>query len=940
MESSEEQVLAARYVLGAVLGEGGMGIVRKALDLKLQREVAVKLLSSPTHDAGAVRRFSGEALAAGSLQHANVVQVFDAGEEHGRPFLVTELLQGETLRQRLARGPVPLEQAQSWARQLLAGLAAAHEKGLIHRDLKPSNLFITKDGWLKILDFGLAKLTGSDAGRVVGTIGYMAPEQVRGLPVDQRADLFNFGLVLYEMLTGKRAFADISATETSYAIIVREPEPLPASVPASLRRLIERCLSKDREQRPASAKEIARLLQARAPSKRRWLPALVLLLIPLAVLARDYLIEGAPPPGSVSVAPFDGREAPHFAALADGTSELLTIDLREAPLRSIPPELLRQPVKRDAVGNPDRARAAALQFHANYFIFGNVRERQGELLVEATLRDTESGKVLVSASAQDKPENLLRLVRRLSDRLQRRTLPGKAFDARLALLQKALTPAFPALQAWFESQLAWKSGHYEDRLAALRRAIGIDPEFAQANYMLAILDFEIRPDSAETELRAALRHEDSLTATQRVRARFQLLRLQGDIAEAEQLLLEAMREHPENAYFPAYMGEYIEDRATLLGRPPYTAQPWFQRALEFEPENYWAMHNLQVLGMMRGERDVVAKLSDRLLTLSDSPARKAYYRLSRAWARDDQAEHDEVLKELLAPGVPKLTLAAMLNLSMLKMDGTTDVETFGELMTPPLPVDALVSRGMADLFHGRVKAARRDLAAITSGGLAIRTNPADDSAYYVPWIDSLDFFKATPAELAHSRAAAARLDVSADPAREPAKQHLIGRLALRAKDLEGAKAAIAALQAMPELPKSTIVADLALELKARILLASGDPAAALATFEQQKIRVPERLAEFYSRADQSFFHASLLVAVGRPREALPLYDAVSNSVSDPAFFAPGNLYLGRVHDSLGDKERAIFHYARFVSMWTNADPEQRPEVDRAQKRLAELRATH
>ncbi|HEX4385861.1 MAG TPA: serine/threonine-protein kinase, partial [Myxococcales bacterium] len=189
-----------------------MGIVRKALDLKLQREVAVKLLSSPSPNAEAVRRFRDEALAAGSLQHANVVRVFDAGEENGRPFLVTELLQGETLRQRLSRGPIPFGQAQTWARQLLAGLAAAHEKGLLHRDLKPSNLFITSDGWLKILDFGLAKLTESDQGRVVGTIGYMAPEQVRGVPVDHRADLFNFGLVFYEMLTGRRAFADASAT--------------------------------------------------------------------------------------------------------------------------------------------------------------------------------------------------------------------------------------------------------------------------------------------------------------------------------------------------------------------------------------------------------------------------------------------------------------------------------------------------------------------------------------------------------------------------------------------------------------------------------------------------------------------------------------------------------------------------------------------------------
>ncbi|HEX4386606.1 MAG TPA: protein kinase, partial [Myxococcales bacterium] len=763
MEHSEEQILVSRYVLGAVLGEGGMGIVRRALDLKLQREVAVKLLSSPAHDAVAAHRFAGEALAAGSLQHANVVRVFDAGEENGRPFLVTELLEGETLRRRLARGPVPLEQAQSWARQLLEGLAAAHEKGLIHRDLKPSNLFITSDGWLKILDFGLAKLGESDVGRVAGTIGYMAPEQVRGLPVDHRSDLFNFGLVMYEMLTGKRAFADASATETSYAIVVRETEPLPASVPPVLRRLIERCLSKNREDRPASALEILRLLQARAPSKRRWLPALVLLLIPLAILLRKYAVAAAPPPGSVAVAPFDGRETPQLAALAGGVSELLTIDLRDAPLRAITPENLRQPIKQDAVGNLDKARAAALQFGAKYFVFGSVHNRQSELLIDATLRDTESGKVLVSASAQGKPESLLRLVRELSDQLQRKPLPKAEFDARVALFGRELSPSFPALQAWFESQLAWKTGRFDDRVAALRRAIAIDPDFALANYMLAILDIEIQPDSSEAELKAALRHEDRLTPTQRVRARFQLLRLQGEVAEAEQLLAAALREHPDVAALCNYMGEYLYDRGPLMGRSPQDALPWYQKALEIEPDNIWAITHLHQLAKMRGERDVVAKLSDRVLTLMDGAGPKAYYRLSRAWARGDQAEHDEVLKELRMPGVSSAALFGSLEGATLQMDGSPDVETFGDLQ--PQEPEAQQMRGMAGLYHGRVKAARRNLAAITSGGSAIRFN-TDDSPYYVPWIDSLDFFNVTPAELAVSRAAAARLDVTADPTHE------------------------------------------------------------------------------------------------------------------------------------------------------------------------------
>jgi TolB-like protein len=524
MESSDEQVLAGRYVLGAVLGQGGMGIVRKALDLKLQREVAVKLLSSPSPNAEAVRRFRDEALAAGSLQHANVVRVFDAGEEDGRPFLVTELLQGETLRQRLTRGPIPFGQAQTWARQLLAGLAAAHEQGLIHRDLKPSNLFITSDGWLKILDFGLAKLTESDASRVVGTIGYMAPEQVRGVPVDHRADLFNFGLVFYEMLTGRRAFADLSATETSYAIVVRAPEPLPAAIPAGPRRLIERCLAKDREQRPASAKEILQQLQAHAPSKRRWLPALALLLVPLALLARRSLVGGAPPAGAVALLPFDGREAPQHTALADGISDLLAFDLKEAPLRSLDIDTVRHAIKHGDIGNVERARAAGLQVNAKYFVVGRVQDRGGELSIEASLRDAQSAATLTTAAVQGKPEELYRLVRELSDQLQRTPLQPAAFEARLTRLQERLTPSFPALQAWLDALYFWRTSN-DDCFAAMRNASTLDPDFALAAYQMGIIFKGRDPDASAEAMTRALRHPDHLTDAERTRARLFVLRL-------------------------------------------------------------------------------------------------------------------------------------------------------------------------------------------------------------------------------------------------------------------------------------------------------------------------------------------------------------------------------------------------------------------------------
>jgi eukaryotic-like serine/threonine-protein kinase len=211
------------YEILALLGTGGMGEVYRARDSQLKREVAIKVLPQfVSQDPDRLRRFEQEAQAAAALNHPNVLAVHQFGSFEGAPYLVSELLEGGTLRQQLAHGPMPIRKAIEYGAQIARGLAAAHEKGIVHRDLKPENLFVTKDGRVKILDFGLAKLTparpvpddldttvnlATDPGMVMGTVGYMSPEQVRGRAADHRADIFALGAILYEMLAGKRAFA-------------------------------------------------------------------------------------------------------------------------------------------------------------------------------------------------------------------------------------------------------------------------------------------------------------------------------------------------------------------------------------------------------------------------------------------------------------------------------------------------------------------------------------------------------------------------------------------------------------------------------------------------------------------------------------------------------------------------------------------------------------
>src|SRR5271169_6607133 len=264
------------YEIVSPLGAGGMGEVYRARDSRLKREVAIKVLPQALSlDAERMRRFEQEALATAALNHPNILAVFDIGTSEGSPYVVSELLEGETLRDRLRTGAIATRKSLDYALQIAHGLAAAHEKGIIHRDLKPDNLFVTKDGRVKILDFGLAKLTqvdpgsnpsmatathGTEAGLVMGTAGYMSPEQVRGMGLDPRSDIFSFGAILYEMLSGKRAFHGDTPADTMSSILKEEPPELSETnrnVSPALERIVHHCLEKSPEARFHSASDIA-----------------------------------------------------------------------------------------------------------------------------------------------------------------------------------------------------------------------------------------------------------------------------------------------------------------------------------------------------------------------------------------------------------------------------------------------------------------------------------------------------------------------------------------------------------------------------------------------------------------------------------------------------------------------------------------------------------
>jgi serine/threonine protein kinase len=270
------------YEILTPLGAGGMGEVYRARDTRLGREVAIKVLPAElASDAERLSRFEQEARAASALNHPNVVTIHDIGKTDGVFYVAMELVEGKTLRELCAGGSLPVRRILSIAPQVAEGLARAHAAGIIHRDLKPENVMVTKDGFVKILDFGLAKLVLPDSGEasamptvekletrpgvVMGTLAYMSPEQASGQPLDFRTDQFSFGSILYELVTGRRPFEGKTGPETLAAVIREEPKPigdLAPATPAPLRWIIERCLAKDPEERYSSTRDLARDLSS------------------------------------------------------------------------------------------------------------------------------------------------------------------------------------------------------------------------------------------------------------------------------------------------------------------------------------------------------------------------------------------------------------------------------------------------------------------------------------------------------------------------------------------------------------------------------------------------------------------------------------------------------------------------------------------------------
>lgn len=720
-----------RYEIVARIGAGAMGEVYRARDPKLQRDVAVKVLPARFGaDADRRRNFEKEARAAAALEHSNIITVYDVGVEDGVPFIVTELLDGTTLADALERGPLARARAIDIGARIARGMAAAHERGIAHRDLKPANVFLCRDGRVKILDFGLATRvderppagdasTVTEPGAIRGTPAYMAPEQVRGERADHRSDLFACGVVLYEMLSGRRPYQGENAVELAHAILTHDPEPL---ADPALDAIVRHCLAKDPAARFQSASDLAFALETldarpgRAASPRRWrvvLPPLAIGTLAVAGLA-FYLLARPRHEAidrSIAVLPFRSLSPlPNDSWFADGIyDELLTQLTKIGGLKVISRTSVAQ--YREGARH---IREIADSLGVGAILEGSVQRSGNRVRVEAQLIDARNDKEIWAERYDRELTDVFAIESAVAEEIAE-ALHAKLSPGERARIERKPTESTEAYEFYLRGLEYWllptrRPENWQVAEQLYRKAIELDPSFALAHARLGILHVFVYTYGVDA---SAARLADARNEADRA------LALQPDLPEAH---LAAGNVHRVQHDHDAALKEFQLVRASapsnvdVLIAMAYTqrrmgrvdeAAASMRHALRLDPRSTDNMYELGVTLVLLRDYPEADELLAKVLSLTpnSAPAMVQRARVALLW-KGDAARAKAVIARYPTGSDPGGRLTS--DAGLLYLFKAFPVQAAA--VVSPLPFDLIVN-----LFEYYPKALLEGLAAAARG---------------------------------------------------------------------------------------------------------------------------------------------------------------------------------------------------------------------------------